>query len=155
MLNNITWTEYIIAVAILTTFYYLYIGLRYFRGDIQNLLAGKQKSQPAFIPVQQDAFPKEAFPEQSEDLRETGEDQFELVGQLIEELKSIIADASRENLEPNEFKPTISQVLKEYPGIEKSPLRGSVNELIVTEWEKNSAVVLTLEEVDVLWRDDA
>lgn len=83
----------------------------------------------------------------------TSDDDFAEVEHLIERLKNVIADASQKKLIPQEFKQYLHLVLKEYPSVKSSPLRSSVNELIVSECEKYGAVTLREEEVDMLWMD--
>jgi len=44
-------------------------------------------------------------------------------------------------------------VLKEYPSVRYSPLRSSINELIVSECQKYGAVTLNEDEVELLWKE--
>jgi len=68
--------------------------------------------------------------------KKTTDDEFTEVEHLIERLKAVVADASRRKLIPQEFKQYLSMVLKEYPAVRYSPIRSSVNELIVSECQK-------------------
>ncbi len=43
MLKNISWTDYLIVVAIALAIYYLFVGVRYFSTEIKELLSGKRK----------------------------------------------------------------------------------------------------------------
>ena len=43
MFTQISWTDYLLAVSILLAIYYLFVGVRYFSGDLKALLAGKRK----------------------------------------------------------------------------------------------------------------
>jgi len=43
MFTNISWTDYFITVTILLAIYYLFVGIRYYAGDIKDLLSGKRK----------------------------------------------------------------------------------------------------------------
>jgi hypothetical protein len=91
--------------------------------------------------------PSEALFEESMDK------DFTEVEHLIERLKTLIADASRRKMIPQEFKQYLSLVLKEYPSVRNSSLRASVNELIVSECEKYGTVTLAEDEVDLVWKD--
>jgi hypothetical protein len=157
MLTNISWTDYLIAVAILLTIYYLYVGLRYFSADFKDLFSGKRK-QNSKTALSNDADDEstlstgESTPAEINAFDETSDDEFAEVEHLIERLKVVIADASPKKLVPQEFKHYLHLVLKEYPSVQNSPLRSSVNELIVSECEKYSAVTLSEDEVDLLWK---
>ncbi|MGN6214480.1 hypothetical protein [Parafilimonas sp.] len=158
MLKNISWTDYLIVVAIALAIYYLFVGVRYFSTEIKELLSGKRKlrfraalSDPngQYEPVE------EQSQQHSGSFEKTTDDDFAEVEHLIERLKTVIADASRRELIPQEFKQYLGMVLKEYPAVKYSPLRSSINELITSECEKYGTVTLKDEEVDLLWKEVA
>ena len=155
MLTNISWTDYLIAVAILLAIYYLFVGLRYFSADLKDFFSGKRNFKAA---LSNDADEEstlsagESTPAEINAFDETSDDEFAEVEHLIERLKGVITDASRKKLIPQEFTHYLHLVLKEYPSVRNSPLRSSVNELIVSECEKYSAVTLSEDEVDLLWK---
>lgn len=159
MLTNISWTDYLIAVAILLAIYYLFVGLKYFSADFKDLFSGKRKQNFKAV-LSNDAneesihSTRESATTEINAFEETSDDEFAEVEHLIERLKVVIADASPKKLVPQEFKHYLHLVLKEYPSVQNSPLRSSVNELIVSECEKYSAVTLSEDEVDLLWKDD-
>lgn len=158
MFTNISWSDYIIAVAILLTVYYLFVGVRYFSADLRDLLSGKRKLKfKAALPLdtgEGDNYPAEENYQKDATAFETStDDDFAEVEHLIERLKNVIADAPHKKLIPQEFKQYLHLVLEEYPSVKSSPLRSSVNELIVSECEKHGAVTLSEEEVDMLWQE--
>ncbi|RKD15103.1 hypothetical protein BCY91_06155 [Pelobium manganitolerans] len=156
MLKNISWSDYIIAVAILLAIYYLFVGMKYFSGEIKDLLSGKRKlkfraavsnDHAAYNPDNEESL------QETSGFEETTDDEFSEVEHLIERLKAVIADASRRKLIPQEFKQFLSMVLKEYPSVRYSPIRSSINELIVSECQKYGAVTLNEDEVELLWKE--
>ena len=158
MLTNISWTDYFIAVAILLTAYYLFVGLRYFYTDFKNLVSGKKELR--FRAVTPHATSGESilsseanYLGESPALESTTDDAFAEVEHLIGRLKIVIADASGRKLIPLEFKQYLHLVLQEYSNIKNSPLRSSINELIASECEKYGAVTLSEDEVELLWKD--
>ena len=158
MFTNISWSDYIIAVAILLTVYYLFVGVRYYSADLRDLLSGKRKLKfRASLPLdtgEEDTYPAENnYQSEATAFEKTTDDDFVEMEHLIERLKNVIADASQKKLIPQEFKQYLHLVLKEYPSVKSSPLRSSVNELIVSECEKYGAVTLSEDEVDMLWTD--
>lgn len=156
MLENISWSDYIIAISIALSFYYLFIGLRYFSSEIKDRLSGERKVKIRTNP-----------PDSNEDYSTTVEDgdqepgrferktgnEFNEIEVLIDRLRTVIKDASLRKLIPQEFNQYLSMVLKEYPSIKYSPLRSSINELIVSECQKYGAVTLNEDEVELLWKD--
>ena len=159
MLTNISWTDYIIAVAILLTTYYFFVGMRYFSADLKDLVTGKRELKfRAVIPVDTDEIEsiqtsEKNYNGESPAFETTTDDDFAEVEHLIERLKSVIADASGKKLIPQELKQYLHLVLQEYPNIKNSPFRASINELVASECEKYSAVILSEDEVEQLWND--
>ncbi len=156
MLKNISWSDYIIAVAILLAIYYLFVGVKYFSAEIKDLLSGKRKPKLRTVSSDNNGMSDlDDEPGQQEmvGFEKTTDDEFTEVEHLIERLKAVVADASRRKLIPQEFKQYLSMVLKEYPSVRYSPIRSSVNELIVSECQKYGAVTLKEDEVELLWKE--
>jgi hypothetical protein len=157
MLTTISWTDYLITVAIVLVIYYLFVGARYYSDDLKDLFAGKRKLKfKAAIPKErrEEVFSiSETSPIKSSSFEETMGDELAEVEHLIERLKAVIEDASGMKLIQQEFKQYLGMVLKEYPSVRYSPLRSSVNELIISECEKYGTITLSESEVDVLWKE--
>jgi hypothetical protein len=152
MFTGISWKDYLVVVAIALIIYYLFVGVRYFSADLRDLFSGKRKLN--FKAVSPDHDAGENLPNRNTPFEETTDDEFAQVEQLIERLKSVIRDVSQRKLVPEEFKQYLHLVLKEYPAIKNSPLRSSINELVITECEKYGTVTLGENEMDVLWNDE-
>ena len=73
----------------------------------------------------------------------------------VKELSARIIDAVNESAERNlsqqEFKNFLKLILAEYPYVKISSLRGTVNELIVSESQKNRSLAIALEQANDLW----
>ena len=156
MFTNITWTDFFLGIAIGTGVYYLLVGLRYYRVEIIGFFSGRKKmnfnttfDQEDYSDVLNDED-NSTKTKQNHFLASSDQD-FEQIERLITKIKRIISDTAQVQLEPDEFKDYIGVTLKEYPLIKNSPLRASINELIVSECEKYGAVALSEEEVDLLW----
>ncbi|KGO80802.1 hypothetical protein Q763_09710 [Flavobacterium beibuense F44-8] len=155
MFTQISWTDYLLAVSILLAIYYLFVGVRYFSGDLKALLAGKRK-----LTLKTSGFPQSEplQTEVSEDISvttdEDSDDEFAEVEHLIEKVKAMIADALGKQLVKEEFRQYLRLVLKEFPSVKTSVLRPSVNELIVSECEKQGIGAFNEDEVDALWSDE-
>ena len=159
MLTNISWTDYIIAVAILLTTYYFFVGMRYFSADLKDLVTGKRELKfRAVIPDDTDEIEsiqtsEKNYNGESPAFETTTDDDFAEVEHMIERLKSVVADASGKKLIPQEFKQYLHLVLQEYPNIKNSPFRSSINELVASECERYGAVTLSEDDVEQLWTD--
>lgn len=155
MLTNISWTDYLIAVALSVTGYYLFVGIKYFSSEIKGLLSGNNKIQHSGLsedPSSGKYFPVNENPEPSTTaFEQTSDDEFDQLDQLIGRLKTIIEGASIRKASIQELKQYLHLVLQEYPGIKNSALRSSINELVASECEKYDAVRLSEEEVEMLW----
>lgn len=155
MFTQISWTDYLLAVSILLAIYYLFVGVRYFSGDLKALLAGKRK-----LTLKTSGFPQNEplQTEVSEDISvttdEDSDDEFAEVEHLIEKVKAMIADALGKQLVKEEFRQYLRLVLKEFPSVKTSVLRPSVNELIVSECEKQGIGAFNEDEVDALWSEE-
>lgn len=157
MFTNISWQDYIIAVAITLTVYYVVIGLRYYSDELKALFSGKwrlkfrragsgfDEDDLSLIPSHRD---NQDYP-----FEPAGQDEFAIVEELIGRLKETIATASKKKHVPQEFKHFLRLLLREYPAVRTSPFRDSVNELIVSECEKYGSVLLTEAEVNRLWNE--
>jgi hypothetical protein len=157
MLANISWTDYIIAVTVVSIIYYVFVGTRYFSQDLKELLSGKRKLNftpasgiPASIGRLTDT---DYYRPENPTLEENQNDEFAQIEDLIGRLKNIIADAAARKADPQEFRQYLQMVFKEYNNLKKSAFRSSINELVVSECEKYNAVAPNEDEVDLLWDD--
>lgn len=154
MFTNISWPDYITYVAAATIIYYIVIGLKYYRSELADSFASKRGGRFAT------GFWEEEYAETSlsadEDnpasFESTSEQDFEEVEELIGRIKDIVAKSAGLEVEMPDFKHYLGLTLNEYPSIKKSALKASVNELIVSECQKNGTVnKLSMDEVDQLW----
>lgn len=156
MLTGISWTDYFIVVGIALVIYYAFVSVKYYSGEIKDLLSGKRKLQFKPVPSAQSQrqYEKDVDQVQQEEgggFEETTDSEFAEVEHLIERLKQVIEDASRRKLIPEEFKQYLAMLLKEYPSVKQSPLRSSINELIISECQKYGTVTISEDEVELLW----
>ena len=155
MFTNISWTEYLFAVAVALVIYYSFVGIRYFPGELKALLTGKTKLRfrPAVPGYDDDSDDMVATDGLNAKASSEEDDAFAEVEELISRVKEAIANASRKKYVPQEFRHYMQLLLHEYPNIKDSALRSSVNELIVSECERHGVVTLNEEEADMLWND--
>jgi len=70
---------------------------------------------------------------------------------ITKRLKNVISDATQKKLVKQEFEDSMRSALLAYPLLRDSPYRSSVDELIVSECEKQGSILLTQQEVEALW----
>ncbi|UUC44193.1 hypothetical protein [Flavobacterium cerinum] len=153
MFTNISWPDYITYVATATIIYYIVIGLKYFRNDLADTFASKRSGRSETLFMEEEHQERD-FPlgEDKPVFFETSTDQdFDDVEELIARIKEIVAKSAHLEVQTGDFKKYLGLTLNEYPSIKKSALRASVNELIVSECQKNGTVKLSMDEVDLLW----
>lgn len=158
MFTKISWTDYFIAIGLLITGYYLFVGLRYYSNDLKELNSGKRKLKFGKKPVHKLESKSYLVTEKTDHLPDANfelntDDEMAEVEHLVERLKGVIAEASGKKLIPEEFIQYLELVLREYPNIRNSPYRSSINELITSECEKYGTVTLSEEEIELLWED--
>ncbi|MFC0514647.1 hypothetical protein ACFFGT_10560 [Mucilaginibacter angelicae] len=159
LLQHITWQHYFITVLVLTVGYYAWIAWRYYRGDINRLIArfsprqqGNESLPPA---IQQQAEVLIDYPavyDQHPDLPAgSGENLSDQAEDLAETLKEIIRDAAAQPYAPTPLIKQIKKVLNDFPDISATPEREQINAFIVRECEKTGTALLSESEVDIWW----
>lgn len=147
MFTNISWTDYLAGIAISLIIYYIFIGVKYYSYDLKDFISGRKK-----LTVNRSIAPKiEEFQNTAQDDETVFEDDFAEVEELIIKLRHQIESGAADQQNTDELQQALSSILKKYPNVKNSPLRSSVNELIVSEIEKYGAVTLREDEVELLW----
>lgn len=158
MLRGISWNNYMVVVVLLSIVWYLFVGLRYYFDDIKDLVSGKRKLQ--FRGLGGKSIPKSDYDfdyQKSDEILntqvefETIDPVFNEVEDLTTKLKNAITDAAQKKFIKKDFEDHVRFILKEHSLLGNSPFRPSLNELIISEYEKQESVLLTHQEVDALW----
>ena len=155
MFTNISWGNYIVVIVLLLVSWYLFVGLRFYFAEIREVLTGKRKFRNRnandldthYDVVRPQTFRdtslQSSFAEQEESILD--------VDAFLERLKNVVKEAAQRKLMKIEFQDYISLLLNEYPSIKNSSFRSSVNELIVSECNKQDFISLSQTEVEELW----
>jgi len=155
MFTNTSWTNYITATALLSAGWYLFVGFRYYYGDIKAIISGKRKLQ--FRATRNDSLDEEITSvDNSDTSSEDSNDNnpvLEEIDELIGKVKNIFRNASGKPLPKDEFSEYLTLLFIDYPSLKNSPHRPSLNELIATECLKQGNFTLTETEIDYLWNE--
>lgn len=137
MFSSISWQDYLMAVAIALTIYYLVVGVKFYRSEVKELF--KSKHKPLGLTMDTGEEP----PPENNDLVE--------IENLISRVKEVFDMAANQQLTTAEVEEFLSLVFADYPSIKHSDWRASVNELVVSESEEIANIDLTLQQVNLLW----
>jgi len=137
MMTNISWSQYFLAIGLLSAVYYAYVFIRY-RNKGQE--TDEQASQ-----WQEDA--DELNGRQLHDAQEINDELFAQADELIEKISM--------NVEVSETKEEFSRKIKddllEYPALNIPAFRAGINNRIITELEKKGSIKMSEREVEGLW----
>lgn len=155
MLTDISWAAYLIFIGTAVLIWYITIALLHYYTDIKSFLNGKRTMQVNPIYNEEEIIlpsslqnPKSAPYNEKET---PALQDFEMIEELVERVKSTIADACAEECSKEDFFNNLSKLLKDYPLILKSQFRSSVNEFISGECLEQGLEGITQEEVELLW----
>ncbi|WP_332454465.1 hypothetical protein [Chryseobacterium aquaticum] len=155
MFTNTSWASYITATALLSAGWYLFVGFRYYYGDIKAIISGKRKLQ--FRATRNNPIDEEitSVDNSVTSLEDSNNDNpvLEEIDELIGKVKSIFRNASGKPLPKDEFTEYLTLLFIDYPSLMHSPHRPSLNELIATECQKQGNFTLTETEIDHLWNE--
>jgi len=154
MISNVSWATYSFVTAIATLLYYLYVGYRYYYHDLKRtfgqgggtiLTYGTAADAPSATGSTAHVSAKGTFEENSFN-------DFETVEELVDRVKALITESVEHKSPKDSFLSTLHHILKDYPSMQHSQFRPSVNEFIITESEAQGMPAITTEEVEQAWR---
>lgn len=155
MFTNISWGNYIVVVVLLLAGWYLFVGLRFYFDDIKEIVTGKRKLQFRRLGNTNYQEPQSELNYLDFEINTSesvaSDTIFKEVDGLVKQLKNVITDATQRKLIKQEFQDYMRLTLTAYPLLRNSPYRSSVDELIVSECEKQGAILLSQQEVEALW----
>lgn len=159
MLTNISWSNYIIAVTVLTTCWYIFLGFRYYQTEFKHVLSGRKqirlpvlgnkKLKSNFSTVIKEDDSNSNFSGSFEESVSTLEDAEELSKRLL----TAVNEHSQSNRSKEEFTNYVKLILTDYPFVKNSSLRKIISNKLVLESEKHPQIVLSYIEADALWND--
>lgn len=163
ILNPIGWSAYLETITILAFVYYLFIGWKYYRPEIDRFVARLkgdtgEKEVPPVFQYQAEAMAERSAeqsitspePNRTDEIAEY-EEPNGAVHDLGQSLTACITEASGKPFAPAILIPKLKKLLNDYPDIAASHERDEINALIVRECEKTGTALLSESEVDMWW----
>lgn len=146
---NYSFKEFFIAMGILTIIYLAFVLLRYYRKELNALIANK-----GTIPQQQDD--DEIFGPFENNQPGEGEalpfsEDFKKAEIIIPKIKEIILQAGANNYDHLQLYDALKTVVTAYPKVNDPMIREGIAELIIHECKKHGAVKPDQREMDELW----
>lgn len=155
MFTDISWACYVTLTGAATLLWYIAIAILQHYTEIKNFLNGKKKLQFAdFFDSEEDYIPTHDTPE---NLTANGEfdapasQDFEIIEELVERVKSLIAEAVENKTPKESFCGLLGKLLKDYPTLLTSQFLPSVNEFITGECEQQGLEGIIIDDVETLW----
>ncbi|WP_426582636.1 hypothetical protein [Mucilaginibacter sp. R-33] len=153
LLHQISWLQYLSAVLVAMIIYYIFVILRCYRPELQNLL-NRLSGDKAGAPLQALQYQPE-----NEQMAAAVQNPMETAYQeatisetdiLVGQLKACIAKAADKPFAPAILIPQLKQILQQHTAF-PAPERPAISHLIVNECEKTGTALLTEDEVDQWW----
>lgn len=154
MFTQISWTTYLITVALVLAPYYLVIVYRFYRFEILNLFSGKQAQEDyeTFTPERDFAL-QQLRGTKDDNALEDFEKQnlFPLAQAFADELQAFLEESGKDKITKTQLTQSLRILVAKYPSLKDSSFDDFVINLIKTESETNCSIHLTDEEVNALW----
>lgn len=159
MFTNISWSNYSIGMGVLVLVWYSFLGCWYYFQELKQLFEGKQiikfptlgdkkTKQLSLVTSDNDTTKSSLSKSFSESYN--GLEDAELLSDI---LINAIRESAERNLTSEAFRNYLKLILNDYPFIKNSSFRPMINEMMVSECEKHSQLILTFAEVDGLWAE--
>lgn len=138
MLSQITWSSYWIAVILLLVFYYLVIGLLYYRNDLSNSMKRHLESRTRAEDEQEEEEP-------------SSQESFKELESIVANIKGTLEKAGKE-ANKEELLQSFGEILASYEGLEVPAFRVAINNYIIGHAEKSCAITFREEELNQYWQ---
>lgn len=161
LLQHISWITYLTSVLLLLIPYYLFISVRFYGPELHCLfrhLSGQQTTTYGLPDAMRYEGPEEVSYPSTGVTTEAGpdnrpDDTIDNTDELIGQLKACIQTSGDKPFAPAVLVPQLKKLLRADPGLQHSPYRPAINELIVAECERTGTALLTEDEVDQWWSE--
>lgn len=165
MFTNISWANYLVVVSLLLAVYYVVVGIRFYSYEIKLLLFGFRK--PRVISEPKPSLVTVSNEKANSEFRNMEFEQFNLnhspaptttnplleIEQLTNQVQAAIAEATGELFTKEAFLQLLREILKMHPALKDSSFQSTIQDLIISECNKNSFIRLSTEEVMQLWKE--
>jgi hypothetical protein len=152
MLHSISWLTFIAILVLALITYYLYLLVRYYRQEFLSLLSmpiklGKPKSYQTHLIKNE----KSQHSSQSSNFEKPNEETFTIIHELLEDLKNMFLNASKNKMVKEELIQAIGSKLKTYPSLPESDLIDDINNHLIMEIKENCQLDIFPDDLKRIW----
>jgi hypothetical protein len=138
MLVNVSWKEYLVVLAVTLVVYYVFVGIRYYRKELDSLLKGE-------LPK----FNKLVKKEDDNSTRNPAD--FEELEAVVDDLRYAIFEKAGKLTGQQELAEQLNKRLQNYSGLQKPAYRVAINNYIIRNAKEICGVVFSESELDGMW----
>jgi hypothetical protein len=137
MLTKISWTDYLVTIAILLFIYYAIVLTLFYKQDILLLVTSKSRR---ITLAAEEGLQNINFPE--------------VIEPLADELKALIGQSSYGNMPVEESKASLKRLMaaERFQSLKDTAYYQQLNQLIAREYETYCSMHLSEEDLEGLWR---
>jgi hypothetical protein len=164
MINNMSWQGYWTFMSITIAIYYLFVAVLFYSGDLKRWYEGNGLSKLGLLLKQHGkGLPWKVVPAQQQTsfegiIAETAAIENEqeslptAVQSLVDEIQAFMTGAADEHLSRRIILDSLPPLLKKYPGMEHSPYRPAIDEIIQFTSENICSIHLSADDVECVWK---
>ncbi|MBX2933914.1 MAG: hypothetical protein KF825_06690 [Ferruginibacter sp.] len=154
MLQSISWSQYITTITTLLMLYYCYVGFKYFRWEILNIIGIKKVEDdiiaiPAFSNTNQSfkkENPEDYLPKPGLEI-----DISPVVQSFTDEVQAYLSESGSKNMQKDELLGSLRFILSKYPALKSSDCKEELLQFIIEQTNFQYPDMLQLDEVSRLW----
>ncbi len=153
MFSSISWSQYIVVLAVLLIGYYLYVGYKYYRWELLAIV-GIKKVEPGTTTITAAEFKEQITAENHADYlpKEIGEtDLSPVISSFQDEITAYFQEAGKHS-EKKELINSLKQICIKYPILKDADSRNELDKFIINAIKENGAEEISINDIQQLWR---
>lgn len=132
MLNNITWQQYLAALAIAVILYYLVVGYKFYLPQIKQILSGRQFGNASAN-------------------KQIGDAELNELEDVTRDLRYGIFERADKPTDKEQILEQLRRRLAGYKGLERPAFRTAVNNFVIYHAHELCGLLFTKEELNRIW----
>ena len=130
MFTQISWSNYLLIVLLLSVSYYFVIGYIYYRNDLLQSISDKKRTNDVVAPARN--YPP-------------------ILQSFSDEVQALMNEAGNNKLDRKDIIWSLQMLIKKYPGLKDFDFQEPVQTIINNECKSYCSIHLSEEELSALW----